>query len=345
MTDNEQTYDNCRVSGGFPEGRGGLDAIWNIPKITPVDYPHTTPEPHHPKSRSKWIYLPSSAKDHHSWPEHTHRSSSTSEHASSSTPTLSHDSIVVPSLSVVPYISIERSISLVLPSVDLSSILIPSVEPISSIPIIPSSTPAASSSLVITPTPISSPEPLPSCTTAPAAVIHFACDVISTACSCLSLISATPTSTATTTSIVSHVLDSLNTIIITIQSITTLTVRPSILPFPSPYPFPRSSYPHPSRFYLSTFPSRASLPNTTQVPAVFDTTTPTRTGTDTSTQIISSCPCAAPTRDLCGDTAAECLDLRSDVGNCGRCGNACDPGVECRGGMCVQGRGRVMRGV
>lgn len=46
--------------------------------------------------------------------------------------------------------------------------------------------------------------------------------------------------------------------------------------------------------------------------------------------VAGDCQCAAGL-EKCG---AECLDLLTDVDNCGACGNACDAGNVCDGGVC-----------
>jgi hypothetical protein len=45
----------------------------------------------------------------------------------------------------------------------------------------------------------------------------------------------------------------------------------------------------------------------------------------------NSAPCPEPL-ETCGDT---CYDLQTDRLNCGGCGDACPPGLGCRGGACV----------
>ncbi|KAH7079543.1 hypothetical protein FB567DRAFT_124633 [Paraphoma chrysanthemicola] len=286
-----------------PEGRRGLNQIFNHPKVTSTDYPQSTEAWQEPswKSRSKWLHLPSNVDDAKPSSKFHHHSSSTSKHISSPSPTLSH---VIESRTSSTASSLSSKIDV---SSDSASPSSPSPPPSPSMAT-PSPTPSSSlelssdsSSLVITPTPSSSasptPTPGPSCSTAPAAVVYLACDLVSTACSCLSLTSATITSTVTSNSIVSSILDTLNTIVITVQDITTITV-----------------------------------------PAVFDTTTPTVTATTASISTTTVCPCAAPRPSLCGTTAEECANLQDDADNCGTCGNVCPNGAGCNDGLCNQFR-------
>ncbi|KAH7071315.1 hypothetical protein BKA63DRAFT_70797 [Paraphoma chrysanthemicola] len=213
-----------------PEGRRGLNEILNHPRVTSTEYPHSTGVWQEPswKSRSKWLHLPSNVNHPTSSSKFHHQPSSTRKHVSSPSPTLSHG---VESRSLSKAISSSSKTDL---SSDSASPSSPSPTP-SPIMVTPSSTPSSSlelsndsSSLIITPTPSSSasptPTPGPSCSTAPAAVVYLACDLVSTACSCLSLTSATITSTVTSTSILSSLLDTLNTIFTTVQDITTITV-------------------------------------------------------------------------------------------------------------------------
>jgi len=44
------------------------------------------------------------------------------------------------------------------------------------------------------------------------------------------------------------------------------------------------------------------------------------------------CGCDPPTLERCGDA---CVDLETDVANCGECGNACAEGAECPDGECT----------
>ncbi|KAH5490668.1 hypothetical protein HBI52_222740 [Parastagonospora nodorum] len=279
-------------AGNAPVGRRGLDRLWHHPKQTSAYYPVTTPAHYGDgyghekpsKPRSKWTYLPSSAKhpkpsskhpkpsSKHPWnkPSSKHHpapssakgdGSSSTQYTSQSTATSSFSSVqsssvassasslsssssiasvpttssssIISSSSTSPSSVPASSSSVESPSSTLSSPSTPSPTPDTPSPT-PTSSLLSSPSPTPTPTPISSRPPSPSCSTAPAALVYFACDVVSAACECLSLTSATPTSTVTTTSIISSVLDALNSITITVQSLVTVNVSPPSLSFVIP---------------------------------------------------------------------------------------------------------------
>ena len=90
------------------------------------------------------------------------------------------------------------------------------------------------------------------------------------------------------------------------------------------------------------------LTDTSQVPAVFDTTTRTRTLTQEAftTRTVTECPCETRTPDLCGQGEDfTCVDFAGDGENCGGCGRQCGSGGG--GGACEQGMclGLRIRGV
>ena len=144
------------------------------------------------------------------------------------------------------------------------------------------------SSSIYTPTPTPTPTPVPSCEAAPTAVqTGFACDTISTACSCLGLTSATATATTVTT--VTETSSVTEAMVFTTATTLTETVF-------------------------------------TTVPAATTTFTPSVTVTTTATATATVCPCSA-SQQLCGTTPDTCKDLQTDGNNCGACGNVCSSGL------------------
>ncbi len=147
------------------------------------------------------------------------------------------------------------------------------------------------------PTPTPTPTPTPSCDTAPTAVrTGYACDIISTACGCLGLASATEHVTTTTTLS--------ETAFVTEAMLFTTTTQLTETIF-------------------------------TTVPAATETITPSVTVTTTATATATVCPCSGSTSTLCGATADTCKDLQNDPQNCGACGNSCGSGI-CSAGKCMQ---------
>lgn len=170
----------------------------------------STSHPHyeHPsKTHGQWPHLPNQIWQHvkPSSKHHPYKSLSkaSSVHSSRASPTqtvLTSSSnnyrssiswIAVLSSTIVSTSGVNSFSSIV----SASSVVTVSSSVLSSNSLVPTPSLCDTSSLVITPTPtptpISSPAPGPSCSTAPAALVYFACDVLSVACSCLSLTSAT----------------------------------------------------------------------------------------------------------------------------------------------------------